>query len=126
MSGFRLFQEDRSQATLWFKRGFGWTNPIDLKVWVFSPGSENPHAAVVRYQASILALADPMGFTKGAIDMFEKHVQAHLHSAMTGAPLPPPPKDLRAMKINFIIIGIAAVLVIGVIVAIALVVLLTS
>lgn len=116
--GFRLVRENPQAYSIDFARGFGWTNPVDVTASVFATGESQ---AQIRLTASILALADPFGFLPSVLGLFEKRIQQHLYSMSTGAPLPPPERDGRAMTVNLIIIGVLVgfLLLLGIVVVVA-------
>jgi hypothetical protein len=76
--------------------------------------------STVHYEASILALADPFGFTDKTLEQFTTHLHNMLHAQQTGAPLPPPSTEERSIGVNVGIIG-CMVVVLAVIVLVALV-----
>jgi hypothetical protein len=113
--GFKLVRENPQAYSIDFARGFGWTNPVDVTANVFATADGQ---AQIRVTASILALADPFGFLPSVLGLFEQRIQQHVHSMTTGAPLPPPKKDGRAMTVNLVIIAVCLgfILAIGVLV----------
>ena len=119
MPSFTLKGEDPTNLRISFYRGFGWSNPIDVDVTMWGA---DPQHTTIRYEASILALADPFGFMKGNLDRFEKHLQAHHQAWLSNAAPPPPPKDTHSIKVNVAIIGCVVVfLVLAVLAAVILV-----
>lgn len=114
---FRPLVEDPGRYTLRWQRGWGWTNPIDVRATVHDYGGQS----VVHYEASILALADPFGFTNKTLEQFATHLQNYLRAQQTGAPLAPPPTEERSIWVNLGIIGcvFAAVLLVILIVVLA-------
>ena len=102
LPGFRLSGEDASQLRLKFCRGFGWSNPIDVEVAVWESA---PNQSRLRYDASILALADPFGFMSKNLERFEQHLGAHHQALLQGTAPPAPPKDKHSVKANVILIG---------------------
>ena len=100
LPGFRLSREDPAGYYLEFSRGFGLTNPTELKVTVSQLDAQSSQ---LRLNASILALVDPFGFLDSALDMFENHLRAHHQASLSGVRPPPPPKDRRAIWVNVII-----------------------
>ena len=97
-------------------RGWGWTNPIDVRATVHDYGGQS----IVHYEASILALADPFGLTNKTLEQFETHLQSYLHAQQTGAPLAAPPTEERSLWINLAIIGCVFAFVLLVIVGVVL------
>ena len=89
LPGFRLSREDPAGYYLEFSRGFGWTNPTELKVTVYQLDAQSSQ---LRLNASILALVDPFGFLDSALDMFENHLRAHHQASLSGVRPPPPPR----------------------------------
>ena len=76
--------------------------------------------SVVHHEASILALADPFGFTKKTLEQFETHVQSYLHAQQTGAPLASPATEERSLWVNLAIIGCVFAFVLLVIIGVVL------
>lgn len=113
---FRPSGENPAQYTLHWHRGFGWTNPIDVRAAITG---YDGYQCQIEYEASILALADPFGFTAKTIEQFETHLYAYQYARQTGAPLPAPPTDERSIWINVALIGCVVVAVVLVIVVIA-------
>jgi hypothetical protein len=95
---FRLEGQDPHRLSLRFSRGFGWSNPIDVFVTVWQSG---PAQSTLRYEASILALADPFDFMQKNLERFEQHLHAHHHAWATGTPL-----DRHSVRVNLVIIGL--------------------
>jgi hypothetical protein len=100
---FSLSGQDPASFRLMFHRGFGWSNPIDVTVTVWQSG---PAESTLRYEASLLALADPFGFMDKNLERFQQHLLAHHHAWLTGSPLPLPPVDTHSAKVNLVIIAI--------------------
>ena len=100
---FRLTAADPASLRLRFDRGFGWSNPIDVDVSIWQSG---PAHSTLRYEASLLALADPFDFMGKNLERFEQHLHAHCHAWMNGMAPPPPPVDKHSVKVNLIIIGV--------------------
>jgi hypothetical protein len=99
---FRLEGQDPYSLTLRFNRGFGWSNPVYVLVTIWQSG---PRESTLRYEASILALADPFDFMQKNLERFEQHLHAHYQAWLNGAQPPPPPPDRHSMKVNLILIG---------------------
>lgn len=102
LPGFRPSGEDPSQLRLRFCRGFGWSNPIDVDVTVWASG---PNQSRLRYDASIVALADPFGFMRKNLERFEQHLGAHHRALLQGTAPPAPPRDSHSIKVNVMLIG---------------------
>jgi hypothetical protein len=100
---FRLEGQDPHRLSLRFSRGFGWSNPVDVFVTIWQSG---PTESTLRYEASILALADPFDFMQKNLDRFEQHLRAHHHAWMTGTQPPPAPLDRHSVKVNLVLIGL--------------------
>ncbi len=100
---FKITGADPATLRLWFARGFGWSNPIDVNVTVWQSG---PQHSTLRYEASLLALADPFDFMGKNLERFEQHLHAHCQAWMAGMPPPPPPEDKHSMKVNLIIVAV--------------------
>ncbi len=100
---FTLTGHDPATLRLWFARGFGWSNPIDVNVTIWQSG---PTHSTLRYEASLFALADPFNFMGKNLERFEQHLHAHTQAWMAGMPPPPPPADKHTVKVNLIIIGV--------------------
>jgi hypothetical protein len=112
---FRMQGEDPVHFRIFFHRGFGWSNPIDVTVTIWQSG---PQQSTLRYEASILALADPFKFMDKNLERFQLHLEAHYHAWMNNAPPPPPPVDTHSVKVNM---GIIGCMVAGVVVLLAIV-----
>lgn len=118
---FRLEREEPAAFRIHFHRGFGWSNPIDVSVTVWQTG---PQQSTLRYQASILALADPFGFMDKNLDRFQQHLLAHYEAWIHNRPPPAAPVDTHSPKVNFAIFGCVfggLFLVIGLVVVMSLV-----
>jgi len=114
---FRPGMENPAQCTLRWQRGWGLTNPIDVVARIHSQDGQQ---CTVHYQASILALADPFGFTDKSLEQFITHLQNTLHAQQTGTPVPLPPTEERSIWVNVAIIG-CVVVVLAVIVLVGIV-----
>ncbi len=82
---FKPTYADPTTHQLSWHKGWGWTNPVDVTATLY-PTSDDQ--CVVRLEASLLALFDPMGILDRALDRFARHLAAHLHAAQHQ--LPPP------------------------------------
>lgn len=100
---FSLAGQDPMALRLKFSRGFGWSNPIDVTVSVWQTG---PCESTLRYEASLLALADPFDFMGKNLERFVQHLHAHLAAWQTGTAPPPAPVDRHSARVNLIIIGV--------------------
>jgi hypothetical protein len=100
---FSIMRQDPARFRVDFHRGFGWSNPIDVSVTAWQSGE---FETTLRYEASILALADPFGFMDKNLDRFEQHLRAHHEAWLTGGTPPPAPADSHSVKVNLIILGV--------------------
>jgi hypothetical protein len=77
---------------------------VDVKATVYQ--GPDPTTSLIRYEASILALADPFGFTTKTLDQFIGHLHAHHQAMLSNTPAPPPPKNTHDVKVNVIILAV--------------------
>lgn len=101
---FRNIRDDPATLTLAWNKGWGWSNPVTVQVAIYQGPDQG--SSLVRYEASILALADPFGFTTKTLEQFIGHLHAHQQALATGTQAPPPPKDTHAVKVNIIMIAV--------------------
>lgn len=101
---FRNLRDDPASLTLAWNKGWGWSNPVTVQVAIYQ--GPDSGTSLIRYVASILALADPFGFTTKTLDQFIGHLYAHHQALTTGTPPPPPPKNTHEMKVNLIMIAV--------------------
>ena len=101
---YRPLRDDPATLTLAWNKGFGWSNPVTVQVAIYQGPDAN--SSMIRYEASILALADPFGFNNKTLDQFTGHLQAHQQAQANGTQAPPPPTNKHEMKVNLIIIAV--------------------
>lgn len=99
---FRPIRDDPVSFSLAWSKGWGWSNPVDVKVTIYQ--GPDASTSLIRYEVSILALADPFGFTTKTLDQFIGHLQAHHQAMRSNTPAPPPPKNTHDVKVNIIIL----------------------
>jgi hypothetical protein len=107
---YRCIGEDPAGFALKFSKGFGWTNPMELKITAYPVDTGR---SVLRYEASILALADPFGFMNSTLDQFIAHMENHRRAWLSGTQPAPPPKNNRPLWVNVGCIAIAFALIGG-------------
>ena len=94
---YRCVRDDATTLNLKFSKGFGWTNPMELSITALPADAGR---SVLRYEASILALADPFGFMNSPLDQFIGHMENHRRAWLEGAQPGPPPKNNRPLIVN--------------------------
>ncbi|MEM9195808.1 MAG: hypothetical protein AAGF12_41970 [Myxococcota bacterium] len=121
LPGFDREAERQAEGFIKFVRVLGWSNPMGMEVQL---QVLNEQATRVQLTAKLLALADPMGFMKGALDMFEGHITACAHAAAAGQPWPAPPShDKKGAKSTVILLGILALIMVPIFAFLVLVIL---
>ncbi len=97
---------------LCWRKGWGLSNPVTVKAELM-PAAQG---TTVTYTASILALFDPFGFTKGALDQFEQQLLAHREVRGTDQPPSPVVADNRGWYVfgGFLVLGLGTPCVLGV------------
>jgi hypothetical protein len=110
LPGFSRSSENQQAGFLVFERLLGWSNPITVEVRLEMIA---PNVCRVNLTAKLLALADPMGFMRGVLDMFQGHISGCATAAAQGQPWPAPPthdkKGLRATLILLAVLGVILV-----------------
>ncbi len=104
---FRCTYDDPATLTLAWKKGWGLTNPVEVKVNIYQ--GPDGASSLIRYEASILALVDPFGFLTVTLDQFAGHLQAHYYGMMTNTQPPPPLKNSREVTVSVILVVISLV-----------------
>ncbi len=107
---WRCLRDEPHSGTLKFSKGFGWTNPMEMTITIFGAGEGR---STLRYEASILALADPFGFMDSTLDQFLAHLENHRSAWLSGTQPGPPPKNNRALMVNIGCVAIAFLLIGG-------------
>ncbi len=108
-AGARLTQYDfkgDDGAGLKWERGFGLTNPQKVTARFAEDGQGG---TTVTYTVSILALMDPIGFTKESCERFIAELQAHHALESQGVALPPVVKDSRGtttLVVSLVFVGL--------------------
>lgn len=105
------YKGDKGDHLLW-ERGFGLTNPQTVRVRIEPDGE----GTTVTYAISILALADPFGFTKESCERFIAELEAHHAYESEGAALPEVPRDKRGMQIfigSLVVVALITVCALG-------------
>jgi len=105
------YKGDKGDHLLW-ERGFGMTNPQTVRVRL----AEVEGGTQVTYAVSILALMDPLGFTKESAERFIAELQAHHAHQTEGVALPEAPRDKRGMQtlvVSLLIVSLFAVCALG-------------
>ena len=99
---FQTTMENPALYRICWHKGFGWTNPVDVRASVHQLDA---NTSLVRYEAEILALVDPFGFLTKTLDQFEQHLHAHHQAWINNTPPPPPPPDQSA-RATMILLGV--------------------
>lgn len=119
LPGFSRSSENQQAGFLVFERLLGWSNPMKVEVRLEMTA---PTVCRVNLTAKLLALADPMGFMRGVLDMFEAHITGCANAAAQSQPWPAPPThDKKGLRANVIVLGVLALILIPVFLFVALV-----
>lgn len=100
MQKYRLVDDDEALGLVRWRKGFGWTNPVTIEAR-FKPGGGGTE---VELKAMVMALFDPFGFTKEAMEIATGQIRAHMDARSSGGPIPEPPAERRGMYINAVVI----------------------
>lgn len=103
MKKYKLVDEDESLGLVRWRKGFGWTNPVTIEAR-FSPGDGGTQ---VELKAMVMALFDPFGFTREAMEIATGQVRAHLAARESGGAIPEPASEKRGVYVNVVVIGFA-------------------
>lgn len=100
---YRNVLDDTQNFRMTWSKGWGWSNPVDIQLQIMQLDDQN---TLLRYNANVLALADPFGILTSALNQFTTHLENHYQAQINHAPPPPPPVDNKAMKMNLVILAI--------------------
>jgi hypothetical protein len=110
LPGFSRSSENQQAGFLVFERLLGWSNPMKVEVRLEMTA---PTVCRVNLTAKLLALADPMGFMRGVLDMFEGHITGCATAAAQGQPWPAAPThDKKGLRATGILLGVLALVLI--------------
>ncbi len=113
LPGFRLSYERQDQGFLQFERLLGWSNPMRVEARLEIRGDQR---VGVKLTAQLLAFLDPLGFMKGALDMFEEHLRGCAEAAAQNAPWPKAPSyDKRGLQGTLVLLAVLVVIGLGIV-----------
>lgn len=93
---YSLLETSPKQGFIVWRKGWGWTNPIQVRVDV---KALSPTQTKITFTADLLAAVDPLGFTKRAIELFKRPVMDQIQrleaqEPATTAPANDPPRSI--------------------------------
>lgn len=94
---------DPQAGEIKMRRGWGLTNPQDAVITFVR--DESTGGCTISITISILALADPIGFTKTSAERFKVAFENHERAKADGTTPEPPPKDNKGMIVLGVSIG---------------------